>query len=40
LFFAVNADRIIFLDEEKTFTGSMPETGAPEHGVELKRDVK
>jgi prepilin-type N-terminal cleavage/methylation domain-containing protein len=40
VFFAVNADRIIFVDEEKSFTGNMPETGAPEHGVELKRDVK
>jgi len=40
LFYGVNADRIVFVDEEKTFTGNMPETGAPPHGVELKQDVK
>ena len=40
LFYGVNADRIVFADEEKTFTGNMPETGAPPHGVELKQDVK
>jgi prepilin-type N-terminal cleavage/methylation domain-containing protein len=40
LFYGVNADRVVFTDEEKTFTANMPETGAPPHGVELKRDVK
>ena len=40
LFYAVNADRIVFTDQEKTFTSDMPETGAPPHGVELKPDVK
>jgi prepilin-type N-terminal cleavage/methylation domain-containing protein len=40
VFYGANSDRIIFTDEEKTFTGNMPETGAPQHGVELKLDVK
>lgn len=40
LFYAVNADRVVFADEEKTFTGDMPETGAPPHGVELKQNVQ
>lgn len=40
VFYGVNADRVVFTDEEKTFTGNLPETGAPPHGVELKQDVK
>ena len=40
VFYGVNGDRIIFSDQEKTFSGNMPETGAPQHGVELKLDVK
>jgi hypothetical protein len=40
IFYGVNADRVVFTDQEKTFTGDMPETGAPPHGVELKLDVK
>jgi prepilin-type N-terminal cleavage/methylation domain-containing protein len=35
-FFAVNADRTIYADEEQTFTGNMPESGPPGHGVEVK----
>jgi len=35
-FFAINGDRVIFADSEKTFTAEMPETGAPTHGAELK----
>ena len=35
-FFAVNADRVVYVDEKQTFTGNMPESGAPEHGMELK----
>jgi hypothetical protein len=32
----VNADRVVYVDEKQTFTGNMPESGAPEHGMELK----
>jgi len=39
-FYGLNADRVIFTDTEKTFTGNMPETAAPSHGVEVKQDVK
>jgi type IV pilus assembly protein PilE len=35
-FYAVNGERVIFTDEEKSFTGNMPETGAPPHGAEMK----
>jgi len=37
VFYGVNADRILYIDEEKTFTGSLPETGAPDHGTEFKK---
>jgi prepilin-type N-terminal cleavage/methylation domain-containing protein len=37
VFYGVNADRILYIDEEKTFTGSLPETGAPDHGTEVKK---
>jgi len=37
VFYGVNADRILYIDEEKTFTGSLPETGAPDHGAEFKK---
>jgi prepilin-type N-terminal cleavage/methylation domain-containing protein len=36
-FYGVNADRILYIDEEKTFTGSLPESGAPDHGSEVKK---
>ena len=36
-FFAINADRIVYADEKQTFTGNMPESGAPEHGAEVPR---
>ncbi len=35
-FYGVNATRVIFRDDEKTFTGDLPETGAAPHGVEVK----
>jgi prepilin-type N-terminal cleavage/methylation domain-containing protein len=35
-FYGLNADRIIYLDEKETFTGNLPETGRPSHGVEVK----
>ncbi len=34
-FFASNTDRVVY-EDQVTFTGNMPETGAPGHGVELK----
>jgi hypothetical protein len=35
-FYGVNADRVIYLDEQQTFTGNLPESGAPKHGGEVK----
>jgi prepilin-type N-terminal cleavage/methylation domain-containing protein len=35
-FYGVNADRVIFTDDQKTFKEDMPETGAPPHGAEVK----
>jgi prepilin-type N-terminal cleavage/methylation domain-containing protein len=35
-FYGLNADRIIYLDDKQTFTGNLPETGAPSHGAEVK----
>ena len=34
-FFGTNTDRVIFKDTA-TFTGNMPENGAPGHGAELR----
>ncbi len=34
-YFGTNAERIIF-EDQVTFTGNMPESGAPEHGQEIK----
>jgi prepilin-type N-terminal cleavage/methylation domain-containing protein len=34
-FFGTNTDRVIFADTA-TYTGNMPETGAPGHGAEIK----
>ncbi len=34
-FFATNTDRVVY-EDQVTFTGNMPESGAPGHGVELK----
>jgi prepilin-type N-terminal cleavage/methylation domain-containing protein len=34
-FFGTNTDRVIYADTA-TFAGTMPETGAPGHGVEVK----
>jgi prepilin-type N-terminal cleavage/methylation domain-containing protein len=36
VFYGVNADRLIYRDDDKTLTGDMPESGAPPHGVEVK----
>ena len=35
-FYGVNADRVLYLDEQQTFTGNLPESGAPKHGGEVK----
>ena len=35
-FFAINADRVLYVDPAETFTEKMPESGAPPHGTELK----
>jgi Tfp pilus assembly protein PilE len=35
-FYGVNADRVLYLDEQQTFTENMPESGAPSHGGEVK----
>jgi prepilin-type N-terminal cleavage/methylation domain-containing protein len=35
-FYGVNADRVLYLDDQQTFTGNLPESGAPKHGVEVK----
>jgi prepilin-type N-terminal cleavage/methylation domain-containing protein len=34
-FFATNTDRVLY-EDQVTFAGNMPESGAPGHGVELK----
>ena len=34
-YFATNTDRVLYEDTE-TFTGNMPESGAPPHGTEMK----
>ena len=35
-FYGVNADRVIYVDAQKTFKEDLPEKGAPPHGVEVK----
>jgi hypothetical protein len=35
-YYGVNADRVLYMDEDQTFTGNLPETGAPPHGGEVK----
>jgi prepilin-type N-terminal cleavage/methylation domain-containing protein len=35
-YYGLNADRIIYQDEKQTFTGNLPESGAPSHGGEVK----
>jgi prepilin-type N-terminal cleavage/methylation domain-containing protein len=37
-FLAINADRDVYEDERDTFTGNMPEIGAPPHGQRSSRD--
>lgn len=36
LFFGTNTDRVVYSDTA-TFTGNMPETGAPGHGSEVRK---
>jgi prepilin-type N-terminal cleavage/methylation domain-containing protein len=35
-YFGTNTERVIFEDQAATFSGNMPERGAPPHGSELK----
>ena len=35
-FYGVNADRIIYMDDQQTFKGNLTESGPPKHGGELK----
>jgi prepilin-type N-terminal cleavage/methylation domain-containing protein len=35
-YFGVNADRVLYTDPQQTFTGTLPESGAPPHGSEVK----
>ncbi len=35
-FYGVNADRVLYVDEQQTFTGNLPASGAPSHGGEVK----
>ena len=36
IFYGLNTDRVLFSDDQKTFKEDMPETGAPQHGAEVK----
>jgi hypothetical protein len=35
-FYGVNADRVLYLDQEQTFTGNLPESGPGGHGGEVR----
>ena len=35
-FYGVNADRVLYMDDQRTFTGNLPEAGAASHGSEVK----
>lgn len=35
-FYGVNRDRVLYVDEEQTFTGTLLESGPPPHGGEVK----
>jgi prepilin-type N-terminal cleavage/methylation domain-containing protein len=35
-FYGVNADRVLYQDQEKTFTGNLPESGPGGHGGEVR----
>ena len=35
-FYGVNADRVIYVDEAETFTGTWPSRAPPKHGGEVK----
>jgi prepilin-type N-terminal cleavage/methylation domain-containing protein len=35
-FYGVNSDRILYLDEAQTFKENLPESGPPNHGVEVR----
>ena len=36
LYYGVNADRVLYLDEQKSFKDDLPESGAAPHGREVK----
>jgi prepilin-type N-terminal cleavage/methylation domain-containing protein len=36
LYFGVNTDRVVYADSGQTFTGNMPDAGAPAHGAEAR----
>ena len=36
-YYGVNADRIIYLDDQQTFKGNLPESGPPKHGAKSSR---
>jgi hypothetical protein len=35
-FYGVNADRILYVDEQETYTGKLPESGPAGHGGEVR----
>ena len=35
-YYGVNADRILYVDEQETYTGNLPESGAAGHGGEVR----
>ena len=35
-YYGVNRDRVLYIDDEQTFTGNLPESGPPPHGSEVK----
>jgi type IV pilus assembly protein PilE len=36
IYYGVNADRILYMDEEKSYREDLPESGGASHGVEVK----
>jgi hypothetical protein len=35
-YYGVNRDRVLYIDDEQTFTGNLPESGPAPHGSEVK----
>jgi prepilin-type N-terminal cleavage/methylation domain-containing protein len=35
-YYGVNADRVLYIDEQKSFREDLPESGSPPHGQEVK----